>query len=178
MRRYTFDWRPSEHARVTSVLVREQFGSGVWRVLKWVVVGIVIVAALVTVATVALGDWRSAFLVGPLALVVGVMVAAFAPITGWLRAWQVRSLDPNVGHPITETLDDVGVHVALHTINVDFKWSGMHKVRETTEAFMFYYNRRSAYFLPKRCLDGPEAVNALRSWVRARLPVEVASEEV
>ena len=28
---FTFDWDPGEHARVTSLLIREQVSSGLWR---------------------------------------------------------------------------------------------------------------------------------------------------
>ena len=158
---------------MTSQLVREQFGSGAWRVVKWVVVGIVTVSGVVTVAALVMGDLRSALALGPLVLVVGALVVGFGPLTGWIRAWQVRRLDPNVRHPITQTLDEAGVHIALHTANIDLKWAGLYQVRETDDVFAFYYNRRSAYFLPKRCLGGSEGITALRTWIRERLPSEV-----
>jgi YcxB-like protein len=173
LRSYTFRWTPSDHARVTSLLVREQFSSGVWRVLKWGVVGVVVLAGLVTVASIVMGQGRSVLPLGTLTLVVGSMVAAFGQLTGWIRAWQVRSLDPNVKHPITQTLDDVGVHVLLRTANIDLKWTGIHKVRETADMFLFYYNRRWAYFLPKRCIETVGEVSDLRSWIRERLPATV-----
>jgi hypothetical protein len=172
-RTYTFDWRPKEHAQVTRLLVREHFGSGIWRVAKWAVIGIVALAALLTVALFALGDPASAMRLAPLVILLAVLLFFFGSITGWLRARQVQRHDPNTRHPLTHILDEAGFHVRSHTANVDLRWDGLHKVRETPDLFLFYYSARLAYYLPKRALDGEAEAERLQAWIRAQLPPHV-----
>ena len=105
---FTFTWRPDEHARVTSLLVREQFSSGLWRVLKWSVVLVLILSAALTIAAAAAGDLNSTMQLGPLTLVVSGLTWKLPILTGRLQAWRVGRSDPNVAHPITHTLDDSG----------------------------------------------------------------------
>jgi hypothetical protein len=177
VRAYTFDWRAGEHARVTSLLVREQFGTGIRRAMKWGVVIILVLGAVVAVATAIAGSLAEAMPLGALVIAVAALVLAFGRLAGWIQAWQLKRTDPNVAHPITHSLDESGYHVSSRTTDVDLKWKGLHKVRETTDLFMFYYSSRLAYYLPKRALPNPEEVAELRAWVRARLPLEVAYVE-
>lgn len=39
--------------------------------------------------------------------------------------------------------------------------------------FLFYYNSRTAYFLPKRAIGPGSEIEALRGWIRLRLPAGV-----
>jgi hypothetical protein len=62
----------------------------------------------------------------------------------------------------------------MRTLNAELKWAGMNRIRETPDMFLFYYSRRTAYFLPKRVV-GPAADSAgLAEWIRTRLPSDVA----
>ena len=179
-RSYTFDWRPEEHGRVTSLLVREQFGSGIRRVMKWGVLGVVILGALVASATavsVSTTDPITFATVGLLVIAVTALVLGFGRLAGWIQAWQLKRHDPNVAHPITHFLDESGYHVTTRTTDIDLRWDGLHKVRETPEWFMFYYSRRLAYYLPKRALASREEAAELRTWIRAQLPPEVSYVE-
>ena len=58
---FTFDWCPGEHARVTSLLIHEQFSSGLWRILKWAVVFVLAVSAALTIAAAAVGARHTSF---------------------------------------------------------------------------------------------------------------------
>ncbi len=174
---FTFDWQPGEHARVTALLIREQFSSGPWRILKWAVVLVLVLSASLTLATAAAGDLDSALRLGPLTLIVSALTWKLPILTGRLQAWRVRRSDPNVGHPITHTLDDSGLHIAMHTLNAELKWAGMNRVRETPEMFLFHYTRRTAYFLPKRVVGPAEDSAGLAEWIRTRLPPDVAYVE-
>lgn len=169
---YTFRWRAADHAEVTSLLVREQFGSGTGRLVKWIVAAIVAFAALVALAAAALGDWGASIRLAPWTLAVAVLLLGFGRLTGRLRAWQVGRMDPNVGHPFIYTLTDTGLRIGLHTFEAELKWEGMDRVRETRNMFLFYYSPRAAYFLPKRAV-GAEHMDALRKQIRARLPATV-----
>jgi hypothetical protein len=171
---FTFDWRPGEHAHVTSLLIREQFSSGLGRILKWAVAFVLVLSATLTIAAAAVGDLTSTLQLGPLTLVVSGLTWKLPILTGRLQAWRLRRSDLNVAHPITHTLDDSGLHIGMRTLNAELKWAGMNRVRETSEMFLFYYSRRTAYFLPKRVV-GPAADSAgLADWIRTRLPPGVA----
>ena len=62
----------------------------------------------------------------------------------------------------------------MRTLNAERKWAGMNRVRETSEMFLFYYSRRTAYFLPKRVVGPAHASAGLTDWIRTRLPLGVA----
>ena len=62
----------------------------------------------------------------------------------------------------------------MRTINTELKWGGMNRVRETPEMFLFYYSRRTAYFLPKRAVTRADGPAGLAEWIRSRLPDGVA----
>lgn len=167
---YTFDWNIKEHAHVTTLLMHEKFSTGIWRIVKWIVVGIIILGTVLAVSLFLLGDTASAIELAPWLIAAGVLVIPFYKITGWIRAWQIQRSDPNIAHPFIQTLDEEGFHISMHTINVDLIWTGMHKVRETPDLFLFYYSKHTAYYLPKRLLAGKPEIEGLREWIRNRLP--------
>ena len=173
---YTYDWRPAEHARVTALLVQEQFASGFRRVLKWAVIVLLVLGAIVALASLASGDVTGAMQLIPLVIVIGVLILVFARVVGWIQAWQLKRTDPNVAHPLTHKLDESGYHVSTRTTDIDLKWAGLHKVRETSDLFLFYYSKRLAYYLPKRTLASPEEIEELRAWIRRQLPAGVPYE--
>jgi hypothetical protein len=174
---YTFDWQLREHAQVIGLLVRERFGSGVWRVVRWLVVIVLALATVVTVASALLGDFGSALRLGPLVILVGGMTFWFEKWTGLIRAWQVRRMDPAVRHPISHALEESGLRVIAKTAETRLSWDGLHKVRETPGFFMFYYGKRIAYYLPKRVVSGLDEVDALRAQILERLPPNVPFEK-
>lgn len=169
-RRFTFSWQASEHAEVVRLLVREQMRSGLWRAAKWLTLLVVAIAWLVVLITIWLGDWRSLNALLPLLLAVTVLLVGFGRITGWLRAIQVRKNDPNVAHPFTYEFGDSGLRLKLHTLSSELRWAGMARIRETADMFLFYYSPRTAYFLPKRAIGPGSEIEALRGWIRLRLP--------
>ena len=63
-RSFSFEWRRAEHAEVTGLLVRERFRSGVWRILLGVIAMILVLAVVVVVASLVLGDLGSALRLG------------------------------------------------------------------------------------------------------------------
>ncbi len=170
---YTFDWQRREHAKVVSLLLRELFSTGFRRVLKWLVIFILLIEGLYVVVMVALGDIRSVLVIIGILAVVVPFALAFYRITGYIRAWQVGRLDPNVAHPVTHVIDESGYHVVTRTATVDLNWSGLHKVRETRDFFLIYYSRHYAYYLPKRVIGSEELEEAVRVAIRERLPASV-----
>jgi hypothetical protein len=172
-RSFTFDWRRKEHARVTSLLLTEQVERGIGRILKFAIAAFLVFAAVVTAAAAISGDMTSTLQLGPLVIIVAVLTSRSPAITGWLQAFRVGRSDPNVGHPLVHTFSPVGLRVGMHTVDTELKWSGMHKVRETPDMFLFYYSKRLAYYLPKRVVEPPEVAAQLPQWIRAHLPPTV-----
>jgi hypothetical protein len=72
--------------------------------------------------------------------------------------------------PIRHTFTEQGLQIGTRTLDSELKWSGMHSVKETPTWFLFHYNRRLAYYLPKRVLATPQEVDELSGWIRKRLP--------
>jgi hypothetical protein len=172
-RSFTFDWRPKDHARVTSLLLSEQVARGIGRILKVAIAVFLVFAAVVTAATAISGDLTSTLQLGPLVIIVAVLTSKFPEITGRIQAWRVGRSDPNVDHPMVHTFGPAGLRVGMHTVDAELKWAGMHKVRETSDMFLFYYSERLAYYLPKRAVEGPEVAAELREWIRGHLPPAV-----
>jgi hypothetical protein len=175
---YTFDWQLKEHAHVIALLMRERLESGAWRVVRWAVVIILALATVLAGASALLGDFGSAIRLGPLVILVGGMTFWFEKGAGWIRAWQVRRMDPAVLHPLSHAFEVTGLRVTAKAAETHLKWEGLHKVRETPDLFMFYYSPRIAYYLPKRAVGGPAEIGLLRDLVKERLPATVPYQGV
>jgi hypothetical protein len=174
---YSFDWQLREHAHVVRLLMQERLGSGIWRVMRWAVVIILALATVLAVASALLGDFGSALRLGPLVILVGGMTFWFETWTGWIRAWQIRRMDPATLHPLSLALEETGLRVITKAAETHLKWEGLHKVRETPDLFMFYYSPRIAYYLPKRAARGHDGIDAVRDLIKERLPSEVPYQE-
>jgi hypothetical protein len=67
--------------------------------------------------------------------------------------------------PIDVVLSEDGFAAANPTAKQEMKWTAMAKVRETTEFFLLYYNRRVALLIPKRAF-GAEDVQRVSQILR------------
>ncbi|MBT8398294.1 MAG: YcxB family protein [Gemmatimonadetes bacterium] len=170
---FSFEWRRDEHAAVTAFLVREQSREGVWRALRLTVFAFLVLAGAVVVAAALLGDLTSFLQLGVLTLVTSGVFFGFPSLVGRLQAWRVARSDPNVGHGIRHSFSDSGLTVDMKTLTAQLRWSGMYAVRETETMLLFYYNRRRAYYLPKRVLGEGEDITPLTGWIEDRLPGDV-----
>ena len=167
---FSFDWRPGEHAEVTALLMREQFNSGAWRVLRWTALAVLVLATVIVAVSAAAGDWGSVASLGPLTALVGGLLLKFPFLTARLQAWRVARNDPNVGDPIHHTLTDQGLKIGMRTLDAELRWSGMQAVRETPTMFLFHYSKRMAYYLPKRAVGGGVEIEHLSEWIQRQLP--------
>src|SRR5687768_9841414 len=50
-----------------------------------------------------------------------------------------------------------------------FEWNAFLEAVETEEFFLLYVARRTAYYLPKRAINGPDAENALRALLHSAM---------
>ena len=167
---FTFHWDFGEHARLTNFLTREYFSRGVWKFVGWGLLLLFVAGILFTILGALAGATRAALETAPWLVLIALWVWLLRRGTGWLQAWQVRRSDPNVKSPFTYQLADSGLQVKTRTADLELKWEGMYRVRERPEGFMFYYNARCAYQLPKRAVGGDDALRAVRSYIRSHLP--------
>src|SRR5574341_830173 len=165
---FTWTWSAREHARVSTWLLREQFATWYWRLAGWLflvfLVGAMVIGVVVT-------EDRPAALIGliPWLVLIAFWLAFARWGSGWLQAWSARRLDPNLAHPFEHVLAEDGLHVHTHTANTDLKWAGLYKVTELPDLFLFYYNKRCAYYLPKRVIPSPNELQAVREFIRAHV---------
>ena len=167
---FTYEWDFSEHAHLASYLTREYFNRRGWRLTGLLVLACVVGGTGLATAYAHGGPADALIAMSPWLLLIVLWVVFMLYGAGWINAWQVRRQDPSVTAPLTYVLTHSGLHVTARTVDVEVKWSGMHKVRERPGGFLFYYNRRCAYQLPKRAIGSAEQVNAVREFIRHHLP--------
>jgi hypothetical protein len=74
---------------------------------------------------------------------------------------------PHTEH--TVALSDAGLEVACVVARVVVPWAAIYRVVETAQFFLFYINKRCAYYIPKRAVTGLAQQNQIRQWVQARV---------
>jgi hypothetical protein len=170
---FTFDWQARDHIMVSRLLTREMFATGWPRVGKWLFVALIVALGLGAILLVIQGNYPTAISAAPWIVLMVFWLFFFDRIAPWLQARRFRRHDPNAAYPFTHTLGPDGLGVSTHTADLALKWAGLVKVRETPDLFMFYYNKRCAYYLPKRAISGGESgLEALRSWVRSHISAD------
>jgi hypothetical protein len=166
---FTWTWAARDHARVSNLLLREKFGTWYWRLAGWLTI-LLIVASMV-IAVLFTRDRPAALLsLTPWLILIALWLSFARWGSGWLQAWGAKRLDPNIAHPFEHILAEDALHIHAHTANTELKWSGVYKVTELPDLFLFYYNKRCAYYLPKRAFTSPDQVHAVRAFLRAHVP--------
>jgi hypothetical protein len=173
---YTFDWHAKDHASCIQTITRETYRRGFARLMKWCVYAVLAVASVLFIVSTVAGDFETAGAFVPWILLLIFWIVFIGTFIGRIQAWSARRQDPNIAHPFTYTFSDEGFHVSMKSTDVDQRWSGLDKVRETDNLFMFYYTPRCAYYLPKRVLEGDAQVDSFRDWLRQRIPADVDQE--
>ena len=106
--------------------------------------------------------------------VAGVCLAAvggamyFVPLTYLLGVR--RSARPLHEDPVTMTLADEGITLDAPSKQLRVSWQGVVAVAETRRVFVLKTLGDLRLTLPKRALDTPERVDALREFLRLRVP--------
>jgi hypothetical protein len=79
--------------------------------------------------------------------------------------------DPCLDHDIRHIVSASGFKVRSNAIAVDVDWTHMVQAVETAEFFLFYINKRTAYFTPKRVIPSSDLAvlrTALRQSIGAK----------
>src|SRR3989441_11681780 len=85
------------------------------------------------------------------------------PYTTLFRSHKRVHTIPHAEHTIG--LSDAGLEVACVVAKVAVPWLAIYKVVETSRFFLFYINKRCAYYIPKRAVGDPAQI---KDWIRDR----------
>ena len=160
----TFDFDPAEHYRATRAVTNRTR----WR---WLPLGVSVWLVLVVAFTI----WFA----GRKGLALRPVLVGLAPWVALILLWlvaipvgqrwassRVARKDPSLEGPQERTVDESGYHSNGNGVRVDVPWHILHSVRETAEFLLFFYNRNTAYYIPKRVMSPDELA---RTRVLARL---------
>jgi hypothetical protein len=87
------------------------------------------------------------------------------------RRWAARSLpkrDPTVRGVQRRRLDDNGLLVEAPGVHLELQWPAIQRVVETSELFLFLFNKDGGYYYPKRVLSTAE-IDEVRSMIRSHV---------
>lgn len=91
-------------------------------------------------------------------LLLTIIWVGLIPFAQWRLARRVPKLDASVLGPQERIVDSDGFHSRGNGVGLDVPWHVLQKVVETDAFFFFYYNKRCAYYLPKRVLSAHDVL--------------------
>ena len=170
---FRFLWNAAEHRRFYDVVRRAVARRGTTR---WVYAG-----AFAFVAILAASQIRSngdsavgyAFAVAPYLIIAGLWLA----FARWgmphlsARAYE-RNHQACIPHDQVRVVSDDGIEARCVTSDVRMQWSGISRVLETPEFFLFFTTPNCAFQLPKRAIPNTEQLEALRQLAGRHTHVE------
>jgi len=161
----TFDYRPVEQFRVQRAVMRRW----TWYLFYALTVGLpllliglnVLGNLLLPIPPMPFSDFGLLFAFPAIALVL-------LPLTQLYSAYAHKRVHtiPHAEHTIG--LSDAGLEVACVVAKVAVPWLAIYKVVETSRFFLFYINKRCAYYIPKRAVGDPAQVALIKDWIRDR----------
>ena len=158
---FRFRWDKSEHQRFYRALQREvRRGSRIrWSLNAWF-------GFIAFVGLQGLFSARSSADIGP-AVVPLAMVGGWLALDRWALAYlSTRSYERDHARCIpndqVRVLDGDGITARCTTSNASVHWSGIVKIRETPDFFLFFTTPNCAIHLPKRAVADPDE---LRGWL-------------
>jgi YcxB-like protein len=160
---YEFDWR--EHYRASREVARR-----IWtRWLGWGFAALALVLALLNYrAAAGRASALSVFLNVLPWIVLGAVWLGMIPILQWRAARKLPSRDASVQGPQERIVDAAGYHSRGNSVALDIPWHAMMRGIETTDFFLFFYNKQCAYYFPKRVISTAQ-IESVRSLVREGL---------
>ncbi len=86
-------------------------------------------------------------------LLLSAFFLALIPIQQRRAARKLAKTDPTLQGLQRRFVDDAGLHMVAPGLSLDLAWTTMQNVVETDEFFLFYYNTRCAYYIPKAGME-------------------------
>jgi len=104
-------------------------------------------------------------------LLLSVFFLTLIPVQQRRAAKRLAKSDPTLRGIQRRFVDDAGLHMQGSGLAVDLDWSTMARIVETAEFFLFFYNERCAYYIPKSDAS-PGAIEAMRATIRNNAPTK------
>jgi YcxB-like protein len=165
-----FNWRIAEGARAAIQVDRYRMRSMPARILR---IGFPL--ALVAILLLAMGgaflgpDPESHFWdLFPWGLLILLWLMLRLGGAGWLAAWRLRRTNPHLTAGSHHVISPAEYRVRCGAVDSSITWAGIVQLIETTEFFLTFPTRTTAYYLPKRALS-EEQQTALRALAAERL---------
>jgi hypothetical protein len=167
MAHVTYDFSSSEHYRASRIVTQRSR----WSWLPWI-------AAILLVVLVTIGQLSTDRPLDPLSVLLSIVPyvglalvwVAGLPLLQRYAAFNLPKVDPSVRGPQERIVDTDGYHSRGNGVSIDLPWHVMAQSIETEDFFLFYYNKKCAYYLPKRTASDAE-IAEIRELIRTRLPV-------
>ena len=139
---------------------------------KWVIPMLGIGMPAVAIWAFVVRDWSRLSPAGVLLnglpwIVIGAFYLALVPLMYRSLARRALRDDPSVRGTQIRTLSRRGLEARGANFSQWLAWADLVRVEEVDEFFLFFYNRRVAYYVPKRCLALSDAA-ACRSLIATR----------
>ena len=163
-----FIWEPKEHAAVVAHLWRERMRAPGWR-LAAVLLGawLVWTAGRALLQAAETGEWTNMLIsMIPWILFGLIWVWIYAGGMGLLAARRAMKLDTRVDRLQRHVIDGEGIQVDTGSGAISLPWSGMSRIAETEDLFLWYWHAQAAHYTPKRALTDTQVI-ATRTLVRS-----------
>src|ERR1051326_4108960 len=144
---YSFHWTPSVYVRATHAISRHMRGPISLIPMLFTAAFILFLAALAS--TDSPGAPWALFGCGAFSILFASYLYWGAP---WFRARRVLREDPCAQDGVRHTIAPEAFFVRTSGVAVEVKWGHIVQVVETPEFLLFYFNKRGAYFTPKRVI--------------------------
>jgi hypothetical protein len=95
-----------------------------------------------------------------------VFVFVVIPLCHAVNVWQARRRNVSVQGVLAFTVTAEGFESHGGSFDVKLRWDAIHRVVETRQFFLFYVATAIAHFIPKNCVDSPEALQNIRTIIR------------
>jgi hypothetical protein len=161
----TYDFDCREHYRATREVARR-----IWtRWLGWGFAAVALVLALLNYRAAAGRASALSVLLNVLPwIVLGAFWLGMIPLLQWRAAKKLAQRDASVQGRQERIVDSAGYHSRGNGVALDIPWHAMVRGVETTDFFLFFYNKQCAYYFPKRVIDGAQ-IASMRSLTREGL---------
>ena len=160
-----FDFNPSEYYRALRATMLHN------RALLWLLPLLGVAMPAVAIWAFVIRNWdrlsmRGVIINGAPWIAIGAFYLSMPWLMARVIARRARRDDPAVRGQQTRIISSAGLEVRGANYVQQFTWSDIVRTVETREFFLFFYNRRTAQYVPKRALRGADA-EAVRDLVRA-----------
>jgi hypothetical protein len=101
-------------------------------------------------------------------LVIVLLIVFGQPLALWYTARTLPKREPSLLGVQSRTVGDDALQVQSPGAHLTLEWTAIPRVVETPEVFLFFFNRKSAHYLPKRAIPAGE-IDQVRQLIRSKV---------